>query len=142
MDVYYRPEDGTYHFVGLKYADFKYEKGKYCISEEAYTKALIAENVIQPGKNRNDLEELGYQFKLSFYKNEILRYEKNGEYYEERFLSRTMPKSKNYIESKPVDSSKFEKQNLVGLAKTKAVIKVRTDILGNKYYCKEEKFSL
>ena len=142
MDVYYRPEDGTYHFVGLKYADFKYEKGKYCISEEAYTKALIGENVIQPGKNRNDLEELGYQFKLSFYKNEILRYEKNGEYYEERFLSRTMPKSKNYIESKPVDSSKFEKQNLVGLAKTKAVIKVRTDILGNKYYCKEEKFRL
>lgn len=144
MDVYYRESDGTYHFVGLKYAAFRYQKGDYRVSEEAYAKALIAEKLIKEGQTRQDLEKLGYRFKLSFYKDEIIRYEKDGEIFEERFLSRTKPKRKNCIETKPVDAAKFphRDQNTVGLRKTKSVCKVRTDILGNRYLCSEERFQL
>lgn len=142
MDVYYRESDGTYHLVGLKYADFKYIKGRYCIDQNAYTKALIAEKILKKGQEWRDLGELGYQFKLSFYKNEIICYEKNGEIFEERFLSRTMPQQKNYIETKPVNAKDFPKRHLVGLTKSASIVKIRTDILGNKYYCAKEKFSL
>ena len=52
-----------------------------------------------------------------------------------------MPKQRNYIETKPIDKAKFEKQNLVGLGKTKFIKKYSYDILGNKYSCSEEKFT-
>ena len=89
----------------------------------------------------DDLEKLGYEFRLSFYKNDIIKYEKSGEVFIERFLSRTKPAQRNYIETKPVDVSKYEKQHLVGLSKTKMVKKIRTDILGNSYECEKEEFS-
>ena len=55
-----------------------------------------------------------------------------------------MPKVRNYIETKPIDASKFldKKQNLVGLSKTKSVKKIRLDILGNQFVCSQEKFTL
>lgn len=52
-----------------------------------------------------------------------------------------MPAVRNYIETKPVDAPKFEKQHLIGLSKTKMVKKIRTDILGNCYECEKEEFS-
>ena len=88
-----------------------------------------------------DLEALGFEFQLSFYKNDIIEYEKDGEIVRERFLSRTMPKVKNYIETKPIDRAKYEKQKLVGLSKTKMIRKYRMDILGNYYMCSRENFS-
>ena len=120
----------------------KFEKGRYILNEEAYQRALVSEKLIGALQNRFDLEELGYRFVLSFYRNEIIEYEKDGEYYTERFLSRTMPKQKNYIETKPMDAPKFAKQHLVGLQKTKSVKKIRLDILGNRFYCSQEKFIL
>ena len=142
MDVYYHAGKKAYFFVGVKYADLKFEKGRYILNEEAYQRALVSEKLIAASQNRFDLEELGYRFVLSFYRNEIIEYEKDGEYYTERFLSRTMPKQKNYIETKPMDAPKFAKQHLVGLQKTKSVKKIRLDILGNRFYCSQEKFIL
>ena len=53
-----------------------------------------------------------------------------------------MPKVRNYIETKPVDVAKFEKQHLVGLSKTTSIRKITTDILGNRYYVDKMKFYL
>ena len=52
-----------------------------------------------------------------------------------------MPKVRNYIETKPINKANFEKQNPVGLGKTKSIKKYRTDILGNRYLCEKEKFT-
>ena len=98
--------------------------------------------MIKLGQTRNDLEKLGFEFKMSFYKNDIIEYEKDGEIFRERFLSRTMPKVRNYIETKPINKAKFEKQRLVGLGKTKMIRKYSMDILGNCYLCSDEKFSV
>ena len=141
MDVYYKEAEQSYYLVGVKQSDIKVENGRNVIDEEAYARTLINEKMIQPGQSREDLEDLGYAFKLSFYKNDIIEYEKNGEIFIERLVSRTMPKSRNYIETKPIDRAKFEKQNLVGLSKTRRIRKYRMDILGNWYPCEEEEFT-
>ena len=141
MDVYYKEEEKLYYLVGIKQSDIKAEKGVNVIDEEAYAKILMNEKMIKPGQTRADLEQLGYTFKLSFYKNDIIEYEKDGEKCLERFLSRTMPKKKNYIETKPINKAKFDKQKFSGLSKTKFIRKYRMDILGNWYLVETEKFT-
>ncbi len=141
MDVYYNKEKEAYYLVGVKQSDIKCEGEKYVIDEDAYAKTLMNEKMIKSGQTRMDLEGLGYIFKTSFYKNDIIEYEKDGEIVKERFLSRTMPKVRNYIETKPIEKAKFDKQKLVGLSKTKLIRKYQLDILGNMYLCDDEEFS-
>lgn len=145
MDVYYKEENHSYYLVGVKQSDIKFEKGRNVIDEEAYARILVNEKMIQPGQSRADLENLGFKFKLSFYKNDIIEYEKDGKIYIERLVSRTKPKQRNCIETKPIDRDKHENskdgRKTIGLSKTKLVKKIRTDILGNKYSCSEEKFT-
>ena len=145
MDVYYKEENHSYYLVGVKQSDIKFEKGRNVIDEEAYARILVNEKMIQPGQSRADLENLGFKFMLSFYKNDIIEYEKDGKIYTERLVSRTMPKKRNYIETKPIDRDKHEDskdgRKRIGLSETKLVKKFRTDILGNKYSCSEEKFT-
>lgn len=140
MDVYFK--DGAFYLIGIKQSDIKCQGEKYVIDEDAYSAILRNEKMISEGQNRSDLQELGYEFRLSFYKNDIIEYEKNGERFRERFLSRTMPKVKNYIETKPIDKAKYEERNLVGLSKTNYIRKYRMDILGNYYPCDKENFSI
>ena len=141
MDVYYNTEKEAYYLVGVKQSDIKCEGEKYVIDEEAYARTLRNEKMIKEGQNRNDLENLGFVFKMSFYRNDIIEYEKDGELFRERFLSRTIPKQRNYIETKPIEKAKFDKRNPVGLSKTKMIRKYRMDILGNMYRCGDEEFS-
>ena len=117
---------------------------RYVIDEDAYTRILRNEKVIQNDQVYTDVEENGFVFQMCFHKNEIIRYEKNGEFFTERFLSRTMPAKKNYIETKPIDRKKFGEKGRksVGLSKTNSIEKIRTDILGNRYRANKEKFSL
>lgn len=146
MDVYYNQEKQQYYFIGIKYSDCKFKKGSYAISEEAYTEALISEKIIKEGQSMQDLDSLGWKYQFSFYENDLIEYEKDGEVYTERFLSRTMPQARNYIETKPVDAPKFKNakspQHRVGLSKTTSVRKLYMDILGNWHYCKGEEFKL
>ena len=102
------------------------------------------EGVLTEQHTLDDLAAIGTEFQFSLYKNDYLEYEKNGEIKTERFLSRTKPKQKNYIETKPIDAPKLKnrERNLVGLAKSKSIKKIRVDILGNRYYASKEKFSL
>lgn len=142
-DVYYNNIEKKYYIVGVKYAHFKYSKGNYTIDEKAYDEILRMEKVLKSGENRDDLKKLEIEYMFSLYKNDIIYYEKDGEYYTERFLSRTMPKVMNYIETKPVYAKGFgDKRKTVGLNKTKCIRKINTDILGNRYWCDREKFNL
>jgi CRISPR-associated endonuclease Csn1 len=141
MDVYYKNSEGLYYLVGVKQSDVKCDKGEYVIDEDAYALTLIKEKMIKPGQTREDLKKLGFEFMISFYKNDIIEYEKDGEILKERFLSRTMPKVRNYIETKPINRAKYENRKLVGLGKTKRIVKYRMDILGNYYLCEKEEFS-
>ena len=142
MDVYYKQDEKKYYLIGVKQSDIKCEGDKYIIDEERYAEILVNEKMIKIGQSRKDLEALGFEYRLSFYKNDIIEYEKRGEIIKERFLSRTMPNVRNYIETKPLDAAKFEKRNLVGLSNTMAVRKIVTDILGNMFYVDKMKFSL
>lgn len=141
MDVYYHTGQNTYYLVGVKQSDVKCENGEYVLDETAYARTLVNEKMIKQGQTREDLAAQGFEFRISFYKNDIIEYERDGNLYRERFLSRTMPKVRNYIETKPIDKAKFEKQKLVGLSKTKMIKKYRMDILGNYYSCEKEAFS-
>lgn len=141
-DVYSHKESGNYFLVGIKYSDLKYQDGRYVIDEEAYQRILIDEKMIDHSRCWTDLDALGYEFQFSLYRDDIIEYEKNGDIYLERFLSRTKPQQRNYIETKPVDAPKFEKRHQVGLSKTKVIRKISTDILGNRYKCGKEKIIL
>lgn len=139
-DIYKNVNDNQYYIVGVKYSDICCKNGQYIIDENKYTEILLNEKMIKEGQDRGSLESLGFQFLFSLYKNDIIEYEKDGEIERERFLSRTKPKQRNYIETKPIDAPKFDKQKLVGLGKTTCIRKVVTDILGSCYYVQNEKF--
>ena len=143
-DVYYNAGLKQYYIVGIKYSDLCFLKGEYFIDSKRYLQILREEGVLTEQHTLDDLAAIGMEFQFSLYENDYLEYEKNGEIKTERFLSRTMPKQKNYIETKSIDAPKFKnkKQNLVGLAKSKSIKKIRVDILGKRYYASKEKFSL
>lgn len=141
-DVYIDKNNGHYYIVGIKYSDISCDKNYYIINYKRYNELLVDEKVIKSNETLEDLQERGIEFLFSLYENNVIQYEKNGEYYTERFLSRTKPKQMNYIETKPIDSSKFENQKQVGLNKTLKISKIYMDILGNRYVIKKEKFSL
>ncbi|MDU1789373.1 MAG: hypothetical protein E6792_05210, partial [Streptococcus thermophilus] len=94
--------------------------------------------------------------KFTLYKNDLLLI-KDTETKEQqffRFLSRTLPKQKHYVELKPYDKQKFEGgealikvlgnvanggQCIKGLGKSNiSIYKVRTDVLGNQHIIKNE----
>lgn len=146
-DVYFNPTTGKYELMGLKYADLSYEKGtgSYGISQEKYDEIKQLEGVSKHS-----------EFKFTLYKNDLIMI-KDTENKEEglyRFLSRTLPNKKHYVELKPYDSAKFVGgaslitllgtvskggQCIKGLAKPNlSIYKVRTDVLGNKFYIKKE----
>ena len=142
MDVYYNTKDERYYFVGLKQSDVKCKGNEKIINTENYKRSLVMEKMISDDQTIEDLEKQGFKFKLTFYKNDIIKYEKDGRIYVERFLSRNLS-ARNRIEIKPINAEKFDKpQVFVGLSNTKMVKKIRTDILGNYYECEQEKFSL
>ena len=146
-DVYFNKTTGKYEILGLKYADLQFEKGTgtYKISEEKYNDIKIKEGV-----------DSDSEFKFTLYKNDLLLI-KDTETKEQqlfRFLSRTMPNKKHYVELKPYSKDKFEKNETLieilgpadksgrcikGLAKSNlSIFKVRTDILGNQHIIKNE----
>lgn len=142
MDVYYKEAEERYYLIGINQSDLKCENGKCVIDEDKYATILVNEKMIQHGQKRSDLKNYGFEFRLSFYKNDIIEYEKDGTIFRERFLSRT----ENRIETKPLDRKKYVEKSdgrkQIRLKKTKKVVKYRMDILGNLYLCEKETFSI
>ena len=142
MDVYYNDNDKQYYLVGIKHASMRFLDGKCAIDDKTYTRILRDEKVIDDTKTVADLEGLGYRYMMSFYENDIIQFEKDGRMYEDRFLSRANLDRRNYIELKPINKDKYERRRFVSLAKTKKIVKVNTDILGNRFYVTQEKFPM
>ncbi|BAQ23963.1 CRISPR-associated protein, Csn1 family [Streptococcus troglodytae] len=158
-DLYFNPETTKYELMGLKYADLSFEKGtgNYSISQEKYDEIKEREGISSTS-----------EFKFTLYKNDLilvkdieagrkLNFDKNKEIEFQqlfRFLSRTMPNQKHYAELKPYDKAKFDGgqplltifgnvakggQCLKSLNKFNiSIYKVKTDILGHKYYIKKK----
>ena len=146
-DVYFNHQTEKYELLGLKYADLQFEKvtGKYSITIDKYNEIKEKEGVSKES-----------EFKFTLYKNDLLLIKdtKNNEKQIFRFLSRTMPNVKHYVELKPYDKAKFDGnqplitifgnvakggQCLKGLNKSNiSIFKVKTDVLGNKHFIKKE----
>ena len=151
-DVFYSEQKKQYYLIGVKYNHIKCVKNRYMIDKEAYSKLLRNAGAIGMNEGLDDAWKVGVEYKFSFYKDDIVKYEHKGQYYVERFLSRTDDKIKNKIEIKPIDKPRFEEKNKEGklidkrkigtLGKTKYLGKLVTDVLGNVYSVEKEKFSL
>lgn len=146
-DIYFNNTTGKYEILGLKYADLQFEKGTgtYKISQEKYNDIKKKEGV-----------DSDSEFKFTLYKNDLLLVKETETKEQQlfRFLSRTMPKQKHYVELKPYDKQKFEGgealikvlgnvanggQCIKGLGKSNiSIYKVRTDVLGNQHIIKNE----
>jgi CRISPR-associated protein, csn1 family len=146
-DVYFNNQTEKYELLGLKYADLQFEKntGNYSITIDKYNEIKEKEGVSKQS-----------EFKFTLYKNDLILIKdtKNNEEQIFRFLSRTMPNQKNYVELKPYDKAKFDgNQELItifgnvakggqcmkGLNKSDiSIFKVITDVLGNKHFIKKE----
>ncbi|HFH9938760.1 TPA: type II CRISPR RNA-guided endonuclease Cas9 [Streptococcus suis] len=146
-DIYFNLQTGKYEILGLKYSDLNYQKGtgEYGITQEKYGLIKSQEGISNES-----------QFKFSLYKNDLLLIcdSVNREQQLFRFLSRTKPNQKHYVELKPFDKAKFEGgqelmsifgavgksgQCIKGLNKPNlSIYKVRTDILGFKHFIKQE----
>lgn len=109
MDVYYNKNDSKYYLIGIKQSDVKFEAGKSVIDEEAYTRILQQEKMLQEGQGRADLEKLGYEFRLSFYRNNIIQYEK-----EERFLQRDFSRGQCRLREIILKQNLLTEQSLIG----------------------------
>ena len=141
MDVYYNEIEGIYYFVDIRQVDIKFENGKHMIDEEAYAEKLLMNKMIDDKETREDLGKHGYIYKFTFYRNDIIEYEKNGKFYRERLWSKVTSKTRNHIETKPLNKEAFEKRKKIGLGKTNQIRKYNMDILGNLYLCEQEEFS-
>ena len=146
-DVYFNHQTEKYELLGLKYADLQFEKktGTYSITIDKYNEIKEKEGVGEQS-----------EFKFTLYKNDLLLIKdtKNNEKQIFRFLSRTMPNVKHYVELKPYDKAKFDGnqplitifgnvakggQCLKGLNKSNiSIFKVKTDVLGKKHIIKKE----
>ena len=146
-DFYFNHQTEKYELLGLKYADLQFEKktGTYSITIDKYNEIKEKEGVGEQS-----------EFKFTLYKNDLLLIKdtKNNEEQIFRFLSRTMPNVKHYVELKPYDKAKFDGnqplitifgnvarggQCLKGLNKSNiSIFKVETDVLGNKHFIKKE----
>ena len=146
-DVYFNHQTEKYELLGLKYADLQFEKktGTYSITIDKYNEIKEKEGVGEQS-----------EFKFTLYKNDLLLIKdtKNDEKQIFRFLSRTMPNVRHYVELKPYDKAKFDgNQSLItifgnvakggqclkGLNKSNiSIFKVKTDVLGKKHIIKKE----
>lgn len=145
-DLYFNPETTKYELMGLKYADLSFEKGtgKYSISREKYDEIKEREGISSKS-----------EFKFTLYKNDLILVKDIGNHKEliARFNSKN-DTSKHYVELKPWNKAKFDSEEelipafgkvaksgqfIKGLNKPDlSIYKVKTDILGHKYYIKKK----
>ena len=137
----------------MKYSDLRYLKGehRYGILIGDYKKIKDKEGI-----------EKESEFKFTLYKNDLILIKDTAKGKEElfRFWSRTGKDNaktfeKNKIELKPYSKSQFKKgedtnvlgklyassnqlQKSFGTLENLSIYKVRTDVLGNKYFIKKE----
>lgn len=138
-DVYFDTIHNSYALVGIKMSDLTVRGGKTFIDFEKYDMTLRKEGLISDSQTYKNLKDNGYEFRLSFFRNDLIEYTKNDEIQLVRFWSKN-DSSKNRIEIKPIDAPKYEKQTMQVLSKANSIRKVRSDELGNRFFCSKEPF--
>ncbi|MFC4652784.1 type II CRISPR RNA-guided endonuclease Cas9 [Lactococcus nasutitermitis] len=150
-DVYFNPETGLYELLGLKYADLKYTKGVYGITQEAYNNLKLGrtikkdETIITAGKPAINSKS---EFCFSLYRNDQVKVEKDDESYELRFISITEMKPlhmEKFIPNSeiPVYGNVGKEGRLRKLVVNGAKLyKINTDILGTLYPIEKEELKL
>jgi len=130
-DVYYNEKTGKYKNLGIKYNDLIFRNGKYVVRTEDYSNM----------KQKLEIDD-SYKFLFSLHKNDIIgiTYKSNPDDEERyRFLS-SRSDNPNRIEIKPIEKSKFDKQNQPTIGtKVLKFNKYHADILGNIFNVTNEK---
>lgn len=129
MDVY-KNEEGIYKFISITYSMFHFNKKDLILKEEE----------IQLAKEKKGITE-DYYFCFSLYTGDCFEIQMKGEIYQYVLLG-VSSDSRNQIECNYVDrkrESKEKERVFVSIGKNiEEFRKYHTDILGNKYYCKEK----
>lgn len=139
-DVYYNPEEGSYHLLGINYNHLKFVEGDYGIPYQVY-EDLKADQGIKDN----------WQFKFSLYRNDRIQVKQDGLVDEGRYGSYNLT-GKNYFEMKPIDKNKWDSNQLTkvfgnisksgqfikGLKPEMSIVKINTDYLGTPYYVSQE----
>lgn len=74
-DVYFNKSTEKYKFVGVKQNALKYIKGELCIDIDAYESLLKEYGVLSENETFDVIGNGDWEFKLSFYDNEYIKYE-------------------------------------------------------------------
>lgn len=129
IDVY-QNNNGIYTFLAIANNMFKFDKGNYVLNEQ---------KVIDAKKEKNIDDS--FKFCFSLYKGDCFELNNNGNLEEYVLLSVKSDKD-NRIECNYVDRQRDAKTNervIKHIDKNiKEFRKFHTDILGNRYYCKEK----
>ncbi len=143
-DVYFNAKTLKYELAGIRYCDLQYLKGgNYGITEDKYKEILKKEGVTEES-----------EFKFTLYKNDLILIKdvESDESVLLRFLSRSDMSNRNKVELKPYDKETFSDgeylMSKIGTTPTRciktlsynniSIYKVRTDVLGNKFFVKKE----
>jgi len=136
-DLYYDEKRKVFHLIPIKYADFKFEKGRYILPIESYEEILRNESVLGEGETMGTLKEKHISFRFSLYKNSILELIGVDGSTIYRFLAKSH-NAKNYFEVKGLDKA-FKKQVYIGITKKiHTCNKYNVDILGNVHKVEKE----
>ena len=141
-DIYFNNKDKKYIAIGIKLSDIVNKDKHFVIDEKKYLELLIEYGLIKVGQDINELENNGYSFKFSLYKNDFIRYEKEGVEFIERFLSLN---NKNLIEVKCIEKKKFDTSDgrkKVSVSTINNFNKINVDILCNQFIDNNSLFSL
>lgn len=149
-DFYYNDKLEKCVIVGIRYNDIKCQNNKYVIDDTAYNNYLIKEGIIENNQTIVDVENNGYRFLFSLYKNNLFQFtkiDKDGKesIYLHRFLSKDSSGNAK-IEVKPIDKNKYVdehgkiKREYVFMSKAKKIKKINQNILGDTFYIENEKF--
>lgn len=139
-DVYYDEVKQQYRLLGIKYCHLKFINKEYGIPSKDY-EVLKKE------------EEIGEdcRFVFSLYKKDTVSFKRGEESIDALFHSKN-ESNKNYVELKPIDKPKWSGgesvpvfgkiaksgQFIKGIKNVDQILKIQTDILGNKYYVSSE----
>lgn len=129
IDVY-KNEKGIYKFISVTYSMFHFNKEELELKEEE----------IQLAKDKKKVTE-DYHFCFSLYTGDCFEIQMKGEMYQYVLLG-VSSDSRNQIECNYIERKKEAKEQeriFISIGKNiEEFRKYHTDILGNKYYCKEK----
>lgn len=130
VDIYKNAE-GKYKYLGVPYHWFKQQGNEYILNMKKYNE--------EKAKDYKKIDDT-YEFQFSLYKNDLISYEKNGEYYERVFRGDAMPRLNNIEVDFVYKKKSAQKEGFLTVPTLQNIIKHHIDVLGNVYKIEKENF--